>query len=523
MAKPEPFRSLGFYAIAWIEHFLVHGPGDVQGQPIDLDDEFATFILKGYEVDGRGSRKVRRAFLSRSKGRSKSGLAAMIECFEALGECRFDHWAEPGEVSDWGYQYDAGEPVGRPLTYVEILNVATEESQAGNTYDAVYYMLNAETCSPELLAKFGKLDVGLTRINLPNRRGFIEPVTASNESKDGGKSTFIVADETHLWIPPVNGKFKLGKMHQTMVRNLLKRKVASGWMLETSTMYADGEGSVAEGTHSYAKAMAASGRKDGKLLFDHRQASMEWDLSKRSERIKALREAYGPAAAWMDLQAIADYWDDPQASEADFRRFWLNQPVPLVEAPQLVMPNWPNCRTSRELPSPECLAVAHDIDRVWISVAAASGGERPHVGAVTSKTSGEVLHVRASTHRGHALAEVARICRERKIPVVVDAKDAPLIEDLQALDDPPDIIPASLDDYVQGCADLFDAVEAKQAEHGGDAPLDDAVKAAGWSGGERRKWAPVTGEVSMLKAATLAFWGSMHDTGPVALTGSLMA
>jgi hypothetical protein len=38
-----------------------------------------------------------------------------------------------------------------------------------------------------------------------------------------------------------------------MTRNLLKRKIASGWMLETSTMYAEGENSVAEGTHAYAK------------------------------------------------------------------------------------------------------------------------------------------------------------------------------------------------------------------------------------------------------------------------------
>jgi hypothetical protein len=37
----------------------------------------------------------------------------MIECFEALGPCRFDHWAEAGEVSDWGYEYEEGEPVGR--------------------------------------------------------------------------------------------------------------------------------------------------------------------------------------------------------------------------------------------------------------------------------------------------------------------------------------------------------------------------------------------------------------------------
>jgi hypothetical protein len=72
MATPEPFLSLGFAAIDWIEHFLVHGPGDVQGQPIELDDEFAASSSRR---TGRpsGDRKVRRAFLSRAKGRSKSG------------------------------------------------------------------------------------------------------------------------------------------------------------------------------------------------------------------------------------------------------------------------------------------------------------------------------------------------------------------------------------------------------------------------------------------------------------------
>jgi hypothetical protein len=327
MAAAKTFRSLGFYAIAWIEHLLVHGPGDVQGKPIELDDELAAFTLKAYELDARGDRKVRRAFLSRPKGRNKSGFAAMLCCFEALGECRFDHWAVPGEVSDWGYRFEAGEPVGRQLTYAEVLNVATEEGQAGNTYDAVYYMLHPDTCSPELFERFGALDVGLTRINLPDFRGFIEPVSASNESKDGAKSTLIVADETHLWLPPATGVFKLSRMHQTMIRNLLKRKESSGWMLETSTMYVQGEGSVAEGTHKYAKKLAAATRKSGVLLFDHRQASDDFDLSVRSQRLAALREAYGPASAWMNLSAIADYWDDPQASEEEFRRFWLNQPV----------------------------------------------------------------------------------------------------------------------------------------------------------------------------------------------------
>jgi hypothetical protein len=182
--RPEPFVTLGWSAISWIEHYLVHGPGDVQGQPVELDDEFAQFILKAYRLDPRtGTRRVRRAFLSRAKGRSKSALAAFVACFEALGPCRFDHWAKPGEVSAWGYGYEPGEPVGKPLGYVEVLNVATEESQAGNTYDAIYYMLHRDTCSAELAEDFGHLDVGLTRVNLPGKRGFNQPVTSADSTK----------------------------------------------------------------------------------------------------------------------------------------------------------------------------------------------------------------------------------------------------------------------------------------------------------------------------------------------------
>jgi len=376
VAGKASFRSLGFYAIEWIERFLIHGPGDVQGKRIELDDEFAGFVLKAYELNRYGNRKIRRAFLSRAKGRAKSELAAMICCFEALGECRFDHWAEPGEVSDWGYRFEPGEPVGKPLTYVEAINVATEEGQAGNTYDNVYYMLHPDTCSAELLARFGRIDVGLTRTNLPDHRGVIEPMTAANESKDGAKSTYIVADESHLWVAPSTGVFKLGRMHQTMLRNLLKRKEASGWMLETSTMYAEGEGSVAEGTHAYAK----SGRGAGKLLFDHRQASEHWDLDKRAERIQALKEAYGPAAAWMDLGAIADYWDDPQASEAEFRRFWLNQPIPLTAAvfDLRVWASAPVLDNNAPIPDRVVLTIAVSPDRRWstISVAGDAGNDR---------------------------------------------------------------------------------------------------------------------------------------------------
>lgn len=321
--QPEPFRSLGFALVDWIETFLVHGPGDVEGDPVELDDEFAAFLVKAYEVDGKGRRRKRRAVISRPKGRAKSELAAFAACGEGLAPVRFDHWAVAGEVSSWGYEYEAGEPVGRPVRRPEIRCFATELGQAGNTYDAIRYMLHPDTCSPELLRAYGTVDVGLTRVNLPGG-GEITPESAADTSKDGGKDTFDVFDETHLWVLP-----RLKSLHQTVIRNLLKRKIAEGWALETTTMFAPGEGSVAEGTFEYARAVAEGRAKDDLLLFDHREASAKWRVTNRQDRVGGLREVYGPAAAWMDLPAIAASYDDPQTSDAQWQRYWFNRPVSL--------------------------------------------------------------------------------------------------------------------------------------------------------------------------------------------------
>jgi hypothetical protein len=513
------FLTLGWAAIDWIEHYLVHGPGDVQGQPIELDDEYAAFIIKAYRVVPKsGEKLVRRAFLSRPKGRAKSELAGMLDCFEALGPCRFDHWAQAGEVSGWGYEYEPGEPVGRSLAYAEILNVATEEGQAGNTYDNAHYMLHPDTCSAYMLADYGRIDVGLTRTNLPDRRGFIEPVTAANDSKDGGKSTFIVADETHLWIPPSSptSKFKLGLMHQTMARNLLKRKLASGWMLETSTMYAAGENSVAEGTHAYAKSTAGRG---GKLLFDHRQASDGYNLPKRSERVRALREAYGPAAAWMPLGEIADSYDDPQVDKREWERFWLNRPVPLTD--ELPDPRaatlrllWPGLKVSADSGVPPVCGFGVDVSPDWTAASIAAAGLRADERRL-------VWVVAAQRGTGWILPKLVEL-RDTKglTQVSVDARSEtkaliPLIEAAGI-----EVVPVTTPAMGTACGQLLHAVKRGELAHLDDPLLNAALAAAEVKDiGTEGAWILTrkgAGNITPLVAGTLAFAAS-YDTAPAFL------
>ena len=347
-------QSLGWALIDWIETFCVHGPGDVEGQPVELDDEFAAFIIRAYALDDDGRRKVRRAVMSRSKGRAKSELAAFIACAEGLAPVRFDHWAKRGEVSPWGYRYTAGEPVGVPVTRPEVLCFATELDQAGNTYDAIRFMLDPDTCAAALLDVYGRVDVGLTRIHLPDGRGTITPDSSADSSADGKKSTYVVADETHLWALP-----RQKRLHQVVLRNLLKRKIASGWMFETTTMFAPGEGSVAEGTFEFARAVAEGRASNVGLLFDHREAPAKFDARTPKGRLAGLKHVYGPAAGWMDLQAIADSYDDPQTTPAEWERYWFNRPKS-IQGEWLAQLDWDLCNAGCPIPDGEPVVLGLD-------------------------------------------------------------------------------------------------------------------------------------------------------------------
>ena len=375
MAKSaDRFRSLGPAVVDWVETHLVHGPGDVEGQPVELDDEFAIFVYRCYEVDETGRRVKRRAVISRPKGRAKSELAAFLAVAEAIGPVRFDHWAVRGEVSAWGYPYQPGEPVGKRVTRPEVRCFATELGQAGNTYDAIRYILDADTANPALVERYGRIDVGLGRINIPGG-GEITPESAIDTSKDGGKDTFDVFDETHLWVLP-----RLKSLHQTVIRNQLKRKAAQGWALETTTMFAPGEKSVAEGTFEYARAVSEGRVADDLLLFDHREAPAKYVASHARDRVTGLRAVYGPAASWMDVKAIAASYDDPQTSPAQWERYWFNRPVSLQGA-WLAQKDWDACTDPHPIPDGADVVLGLDgsYNGDCTALVAVQVGERPHV------------------------------------------------------------------------------------------------------------------------------------------------
>lgn len=313
LAPPDTWPTLGWGVIAWIERYLCHGPGDVAGDPIDLDDEQSQFILDCYRIYPKGHRRVGRrvvdeAEFSRPKGRAKSELLGMIACAELAGPVRFLRWEKDGT------------PVGRPVKDPVIRCLATEEGQTGEVYNNIFDMLgHAQEHFPAL---FDDLDVGKTRVVVKGRRGVgVFPLSAGAKSKDGGKPTFIAIDESHLYDSP-----ELHSLYNTEKRNLRKRKEAEPWSCTGTTQFLPGAGSVAEINRDEAEGQHCGQRKRRlEFCWDHREGHPveNWDDDK--EVLASLREAYGVFAQVMDLDGVLAQVRDPHTTRADAERYFLNR------------------------------------------------------------------------------------------------------------------------------------------------------------------------------------------------------
>ena len=311
------FPTLGYEAGLWIEANCCHGPGDVQGEPIELDREIWTFLAHAYRLDPVSGRRVTdEAVLSRPKGRAKSEVAGFLACFEAFGPCRFQSWDADGQ------------PVGRRVTAPFIKCLATEENQAGNTFANVSFIAGewGQEHRPDVyrLASHLRNYQTSTALYLPDG-GEIRACSSGAASKDGGKETFAVADETHLYVLR-----ETKAMYGTVRRNLGKRKIAEPWMLQTSTAYRPGESSIFEETLTAWR----KGELPSEVYVDHREAKGKIDLEDHDHTIKQLTQVYGEAAAWMDLERIYRTMRDIRScpDEETAARYYLNRPLASKDA-----------------------------------------------------------------------------------------------------------------------------------------------------------------------------------------------
>jgi len=159
--------------------------------------------------------------------------------------------------------------------------------------------------------------------------------------------------------------------------------------------------------------------------------------------------------------------------------------------------SWAKRRSGNAPPSPLALGIASDLDQVWLSLGACSEPVRDNVHHV-----GSVLRIQ---DRDVFVAEMKRIQNERNIPIGIDAKGpaAFLIPDLE--DAGVRLAKLTLEDFIQACADMRDAVERGAVEHGDYGDLNAAVDAAAWRKiGDRRAFGRKSGDISALEGVTIA-------------------
>jgi phage terminase large subunit-like protein len=312
------YPTLGPQVCDFIEAFLCHGPGDLLGQPVVLNDEQRGWFYRFYEVEPQrignmanpraGRRRFQRCALSLRKGSSKTELAAWL----AIAELHPD-----GPVRCDGFDA-SGNPVGRSVTdpYIPMISY-TEEQTEELAYGAMRRILEEMPIGADF-------DIGLGRIMRLGGDGKAEAVSASPNGRDGARTTFQHADETH--------RFTLDRLKdawlKVMLANMAKRPIADPWALETTTAPAPGEGSVAETTMEYARAVKAGRAKGSNFFFFHRQASEKTDVSTPEGLRAAVVEASGPyIAQWSDVDRIAAAFDEPDADRPYLERVWLNRLV----------------------------------------------------------------------------------------------------------------------------------------------------------------------------------------------------
>jgi len=305
------YPTLGPQVCDFIEENLIFGPGDLRGQPAVLDVEKRGLIYRFYELFPKGHaqagrRRFKRVGISLPTGLGKTELAAWIAACEL-------HPDAPVRCTGFDKQ---GQPIGGPVTDPYIPMVAyTEEQSDELAYGALRIMLDEGPLRNDF-------DIGLERILRKNGDGKAVSLSAAPNARDGARTTFGLSDETHWWTLP-----RLKQAHQTMLNNTAKRKMADPWVLEVTTAPEPGNGSVAEGTMDYARAIDEGRLTDSSLFFFHRQAGDEHDLTTKEGARAAVIEASGPAAAWRDIDAIVERWNDPTTDRSYWERVWCNRLV----------------------------------------------------------------------------------------------------------------------------------------------------------------------------------------------------
>jgi phage terminase large subunit-like protein len=240
----------GDLAAAWMEASLVHGDGDLFGEPFRLTDDERRFLRSLYGQDRRGDRKVQRALLGRAKGYGKTELLAAIGLEQLCG------------------------PFAPPAPNIPVAAASFE--QADLLFGTARVMVTEGPLAPYL-------EVYDTEILRGDGPGRMFRVAAAAGTNDGGRPTCFIADELHEWTGNKERVFLV------ISNSIAKRR--NGLVLAITTAGAERD-SLAGRMYDYGLEVRSKERKDPAFLFDWCEADGHLDPDDGPDvRAKMARQA----------------------------------------------------------------------------------------------------------------------------------------------------------------------------------------------------------------------------------------
>lgn len=275
--------TYGPLAVAWIEANVVHGEGDLFGQPFVCTDDQRQFLdrLLRYDPD-TGRLTVQRALLGRAKGWGKTEFIAALVLFFLCG------------------------PVAPLAPNIPIAAASFE--QADLLFGSARVMVKEGPLAPYL-------DVFDTEILVKGSPGRAFRVAAAAGTNDGGRPTLFAADELHEWTG------SKARVFLVISNSIAKRR--DGMVLMISTAGSE-DSELLRSLYDYGKRVEAGEVDDDAFLMDWAEADADLDPHSGPEaRAEMARQANPHAEMFGTLPFIERRWHE--VPEHEWRRYFANQ------------------------------------------------------------------------------------------------------------------------------------------------------------------------------------------------------
>jgi hypothetical protein len=302
-----PDRTLGWAILVWAAKYLRQPDGPNAGDPFFFTREQMRLILWWYAVDDRGRFLFNSGVVRRMKGWGKDPYAAALCLIELCGPTAFSH-------------FEGTTPIGKqqPAPWVQVAAVSRDQTR--NTFTLFPTM-----CSQELIEEY-RLDINKEIIH-KKAGGRIEAVTSSPKSLEGGRSHFVVMNETQFWLENNNGHEMAGAIQG----NTAKGRGGSFRRLAICNAHRPGEDSIAEHDYEAFEKLLSGGARFSKFMYDALEAPSDTDMADPDSLKRGVTLARGDSH-WLDVERLVEEIYDPRTIPSEARRKYLNQIVAAEDA-----------------------------------------------------------------------------------------------------------------------------------------------------------------------------------------------